>query len=124
MGCHVAVREKTIFGLDQHFAFSADQDGSERMIAMAVCASRDVEGAAQESFVIDWRQRMFRLFSSRAEFFHDRMENSIRLERGRAKANSGRVGQSISHCGADGIIRALAHRFCAEWTNGVRGIGK
>ena len=114
---HVAIRQEAVFRLDQHLARRAHQDGAERMVAARASASRHGEGAAQQCLVIDRRHGAIRWSSSRIEFFHDGMENTIGLERYRAKSDSGRVGDRVAERGGDRIVGALAHRFGAEWTH-------
>src|SRR5580704_17252381 len=52
---HVAIRQKSVFRLDQYLACRAHEDGAERMVAARVGASRHGEGAAQQSLVIERR---------------------------------------------------------------------
>jgi hypothetical protein len=63
---HIAIRQKTIFGFDQHFSGRAYQDGAERMVAVATRALSHGERSTQERFVIRSRQRIRPRFQSAA----------------------------------------------------------
>jgi hypothetical protein len=45
-----------VLGLDQYVAIGSNQDRAERMIAVALCAARHLEGAAQKCLMVEQGQ--------------------------------------------------------------------
>lgn len=116
---HVAIGRKAIFGLDQYFAGEIYQESAKGMISARSRAAHQVKRAPKSSLIIQLAHRLLQQLESGVEFFCNRLENTIGLERGFVEADTCRVEQRVAHCRADRVIRAFAHRLRAERSKGI-----